>query len=174
VNCPRRRDVRRSILCAGFPAALTLLGAPACLMPAQRREDTLQREVRLWNDDQRWGRWDAVMAAMPEADGRALLERVELVEKELVLGDFELTGIRIGDGSESATVTVKLDWYWKRDMLVRTTHLEQRWEFQQGRWLMVGQRRARGERLPLVPEPIDKIEKPTPVKPAPVKQTPAK
>lgn len=154
-----RRHFCRSALAAGLPAALASVSVPACLMPAQRREDTLQREVRLWNDDQRWSRWDAVVAAMPEADGRALMQRVELVEKELVLGDFELTGIRVGDNAESANVTVKLDWYWKRDMLVHTTHLEQRWEFQQGRWMMVAQRRSRGERLPLVPEPIERINR---------------
>jgi hypothetical protein len=125
----------------------------ACITPAQRREDTLVREARMFNDDLRWTRWESMTAAMPKEDAAAFLGRVSAVEKEIELADYEVTSITFGPRSETATVAVKLDWFWRRDMLLKSTHLEQAWEQRNGRWTMVKQRRTRGERFPLVTEP---------------------
>ena len=49
---------------------------------------------------------------------------------------------------------VKLEWYNKSDPSVRQATLQQRWELRGGRWMMMKQRRLRGDRFPLVPEPV--------------------
>ncbi len=135
-------------------AGIFIIGIAGCLTPGQRREDTLMREARLFNDDLRWGRWDSMTSSMPPEDRQAFKARVELVDKELVLGDFEVTAINFQEGNEAATVTVKLDWYWKRDQIVKNSELTQRWEWKRGRWVMTQQRRSRGDRFALVPEAI--------------------
>ena len=139
---------------AFLSATFFVFGITGCLTPGQRREDTLMREARLFNDDLRWGRWDSMTSSMPPADREPFKARVELVDKELVLGDFEVTAINFQDGNEAANVTVKIDWYWKRDQIVKNSELVQRWEWKAGRWVMTQQRRSRGDRFPLVPEPI--------------------
>jgi hypothetical protein len=133
---------------------LAVLAAPACLSATQRREDNLIREARTFNDDVRWSRWEAASAAMPKDDGAAFLARVSAVEGDLMLGDYEVTSINFAAGSEAATVVAHFEWYTRRDPTVRSTTLEQRWEYREGRWTMVKVRRTRGDRLGLVTEPV--------------------
>lgn len=142
---------RRALLAAGAGLALTAAG---CLSTTQRREDNLVREARTFNDDFRWARWEALTAAMPKEDGKLFLGRVGEVGDELVLADYEVTSITFVQGSEAATVVVRFDWYMKSQMRLRSTTLEQRWEWKEGRWLAVKHRRTRGDRFPLVTEPI--------------------
>jgi hypothetical protein len=73
-------------------------------------------------------------------------------------------------GSEAAAVDVKLEWYKKSDPTVRQSTLQQRWELHNGRWMMIKQRRARGDRFPLVPEPA--AEKTATDKVAPLESKP--
>ena len=125
------------------------------LTPKQRREEALLREARQWNDDLRWARWEVVRESLPPDDARLFAERAALIGDDLMMADSEVTQIAFGQPSIKALVTVKIDWYTKRDMTVRSTTLQQRWEQRDGRWLMVEQRRTRGARFPLVTEPAD-------------------
>jgi hypothetical protein len=133
-------------------AWLLLLGA--CLTATQRREDTLMRVAREWNDDFRWGRYDIAGQAMPAEERQRFLARQQLVGDDLVMADFEVTALHFLQGSEAATVNVKIEWYRKSDPTVRAASLVQRWEVRDGHWLMITQRRVSGDRFPLVPEPV--------------------
>jgi hypothetical protein len=134
--------------------ALLLLALGGCMTPGQRREDTLIREARMFNDDLRWARWEQVTASLPPDEGRLFLDRAHAVGDDLVMADFEVTSITFAPRSEAATVAVSLQWYTRRASIVHSTALEQRWEFRDGRWLVAKQRRVRGDRFPLVPEPV--------------------
>ena len=140
------------------PALAVLLAAAACFTPTQRREDDLIRESRLWNDDFRWARWEVAGQSMTAEENALFQARKDLVEDDLVIADYEVTSIRFLQGSQAATVDVSLQWYKKSDPSVRQATLQQRWEHRGGRWMMIKQRRLRGDRFPLVPEPVE--EKP--------------
>jgi len=152
------------------PSATTLLlvaGILAgCMTPAQRREDNLLNEARTFNNDFRWARWSVVGQSMTPEENLLFQERKNLVDDNLVLADYEVTSIRFLQNSEVATVEVSLQWYKKDEPTVRKATLQQRWELRMGRWLMIKQRRVRGDRFPLVPEPTNenagKGEKATP------------
>jgi hypothetical protein len=131
-----------------------LATAAGCMATTQRREDTLLRQARMFNDDWRWGRWDAMVTAMSHADADAFRRRVQSVEDQLVLADFEVTSITFASGSDAATVVAKFEWYYKNDPRVRVTTVSQRWEHGGGDWRVVELRRTRGERFGLVTEPI--------------------
>ena len=148
--------------------ALLVVGALGCLTPTQRREDNLVREARTFNDDFRWGRWDILGQSMTPEENALFQARKDLVDADLVSVDYEVTSIRFLQNSEAATVGVHIEWYKKSDPSVRQTTLEQRWELRAGRWMMIKQRRVRGDRFPLVPEPAT-TEKATPpeTKPTP-------
>jgi hypothetical protein len=127
--------------------------AAGCMTPAQRREDELLTNARFWNDDFRWGRWEIVGQSMPADENALFQERRSLVDKDLVIADYEVRSIRFERQSQAAMVDVTLEWYRKSDPTLRQASLQQRWEQRNGRWMMIKQRRVRGDRFPLVPEP---------------------
>jgi hypothetical protein len=151
-------------------AALVVTALAACLTPTQRREDDFVREARIWNDDFRWARWDEVGQSMPPEEHALFQARKDLVDADLVMADYEITRISFLHGSCAATVDVTVQWYKKSDPTVRQASLQQRWDLRNGRWLMIKQRRVRGDRFPLVPEPVERNghdESPAPAAPAP-------
>ncbi len=136
-------------------ALLALLAlASGCLSVTQRREDVLIRQARIFNDDWRWARWDAMASSMSKEDAAAFRQRVDALNDELVLADFEVTSVTFASGSDSATVVSQFEWYLKRDPRVRATTVEQRWEHRNGDWKVVSIRRTRGDRFGLVTEPM--------------------
>jgi hypothetical protein len=112
-----------------------LAGVAGCLTPTQRREDDLMREARTWNDDFRWERWDIVGQSMTPEENALFQARKNLVDADLVIADYEVTSVRFLQNSQAA--------------------MQQRWELRGGRWMMIKQRRVRGDRFPLVPEPVE-------------------
>lgn len=141
--------------CRGWlPGAGGLLALACMMTPNQQREDTLIREARTFNDDLRWARYDQISASLPRDEAPLFLARANAVGDDLVMADFEVTSINFGPRSETATVGVSLQWYTRRASILHSTSIEQRWELRAGRWLMAKQRRVRGDRFPLVLEPM--------------------
>jgi hypothetical protein len=134
--------------------ALVLLTSSCVMTPTQRREDTLIREARGFNDDLRWGRYEQMHLSLPPEEAALLSSRAAALGDDMVIADYEVTSISFAPGSEAATVIVKFDWYSKRFNIVKNSTVEQKWEQQGGQWLVVKQRRLRGERFPLIPEPL--------------------
>jgi hypothetical protein len=147
--------------------ALTVTGILACFTPTQRREEDLMRDARMWNDEFRWGRWGVVGQSMTPEEATLLQERCRLVEADLVMADYEVTAVKLLQGSQAATVDVRLEWYMKSEPSVRHATLQQRWEYRGGRWMMIKQRRVAGDRFPLVPEPVAAPGAPPAAKPVP-------
>ncbi|MGD0836573.1 MAG: hypothetical protein ABSB49_08020 [Polyangia bacterium] len=143
-------------------ALLVLVQVGACFAPAQRREDDLLQEARAWNDDLRWARWDVLGQALTPEENARMQERRDLIAKELVIADNEVTAVHFQPGSRGAAVSVTLDWYKKSEAVLRQTTLEQQWELRAGHWIMIKQKRTRGDRFPLVPEPVEKQRAPSP------------
>jgi hypothetical protein len=135
-------------------AAMLAAGFLGCFSATQRREEDLVRDARQWNDDFRWGRWSVLGQSMPADENALFQERLKLVDDDLVMADYEVLGIKFLQSSQAATVDVRLQWYGKAEPTVRQATLQQRWERRNARWMMVKQRRVRGDRFPLVPEPV--------------------
>jgi len=133
---------------------LLCLAAACAVTPTQRREETLVREARAFNDDLRWARYEQVNLSLPPDDAALLQSRAAALGEDMTIADYEVTSINFASGSEAATVNVRFDWYSKRFNIVKTSWIEQRWEMREGRWQVVKQRRLRGERFPLIPEPV--------------------
>jgi hypothetical protein len=147
--------------------AMLVAGALGCMTPTQRREDDLVREARTFNDDFRWERWDILGQSMTPEENALFQARKDLVDADLVIVDYEVTSVRFLQSSEAATVDVRIEWYKKSDPSVRQVTLQQHWELRAGRWMMIKQRRVRGDRFPLVPEPVTEKSAPAKTKPAP-------
>lgn len=137
----------------------------ACLSPGQRREESLSRVSREFNDGLRWGRYDNVTSHLSPEDARLFFERVSYVGGELAMADSEITSVKLDDSAEHATVRAEVSWYNQRKALLRSATLEQDWQWSKGQWLCVRQIRVRGDRFPLVPEPLSAARDPAPVTP---------
>jgi hypothetical protein len=144
---------------------LTVTGMIACFTPTQRREEDLLRDARMWNDEFRWGRWDVLGQSMPAEENELFQKRRRLVDDDLVMADYEVTAVKFLQSSQAATVDVRLEWYKKSEPSVRHATLQQRWEYRGGRWMMIKQRRVRGDRFPLVPEPAEAPDVPAAAEP---------
>jgi len=141
---------------------MALFGA-ACVTPTQQRVELLGQNVREWNADVRWARYETAAAAMEPEEGRAFLKRVDQVEKDLIIADFEIINIKVGEPTTKATVIVRFEWYSQSRPVISSSVIEQRWEWKGGVWMVQEQKRLRGERFALVPEPpTDVTPKATP------------
>jgi hypothetical protein len=132
---------------------LGLLLLACAVTPTQQREESLVREARSFNDDLRWQRYEQLHLSLPPGEAALLSARAAAMGDDLAMGDYEVTTIAFDHGSEAATVVVKFEWYSKRDPILRSSTLEQRWQLQGGRWVVTKQRRLRGDRFPLITEP---------------------
>lgn len=132
--------------------ALMGVALAACITPGQQRVELLSRSAQEFNADLRWGRFETAASSLPPDEARRFLARVDLLEKDLVMADFEVTQIKLGDPTTSATVLVAFEWYQHSDPVIRRTVVEQKWEHQGGAWMVIEQRRLRGERFPLIPD----------------------
>jgi hypothetical protein len=141
--------MRRTLL---LSLAIGLLGA-GCFAASQHREELLIKQARMFNDDWRWARWEAMATAMPQEDAVAFQRRVQAVEEQLVLADYQVTEIAFDADKQGANVSAWFEWYLKRDPTVRKTTVAERWEQRNGQWQVVKIRRTRGDRFGLITEP---------------------
>jgi hypothetical protein len=135
-------------------ALATLTLTAACMVPSQRREDTLLRTAREFNDGLRWGHDENVLPCLTAVEAQGLQSRRADLGDEFVMADQEVTAIKFLPGNEKATVTADFSWYNLRRAVVKKATIEQTWEWTAGHWMVASQRRVRGDRFPLVPEPL--------------------
>jgi hypothetical protein len=143
---------RRVVAALAVALAVGIFTA-GCFAASQHREELLIKQARMFNDDWRWARWEAMATAMPREDAIAFQQRVQAVEEQLVLADYQVTAIEFDADKQGATVNAWFEWYLKRDPTVRKTTVLQRWEQRDGQWQVVKIRRTRGDRIGLITEP---------------------
>jgi hypothetical protein len=136
-------------------AAAALAASAGCMSPAQRREESLQKTAREFNDGLRWGRDDQVFRSLPAAEARLMQARRADLGDDFVVADHEVTSVMTVPGAEKATVVAEFSWFNQRRGVVQKSRIEEKWEWLDGRWLVTSQRRVGGDRFPLVPERED-------------------
>jgi hypothetical protein len=136
-------------------AALAVIASVSgCMTPTQNRQDALVRITHEYNDGMRWGRYQDVTRHLAAEEAQKFVARTGTLDDDFEMADDEVTSITFTDGGTRAEVTVNFTWYNQRRSLVRKTLVGQDWRFSDGRWMCVSQRRLRGDRFPLIPEPI--------------------
>jgi hypothetical protein len=140
-------------------AAARILGGLAlcasCIAPAQRRQDSLLKTAREFNDGLRWGRDDGVTSCLTAVEAHNLQMRKTDLGDDFVMADQEVKSMQIAPGAEKATVIAEFTWFNQRDAVVQKSTIEEKWTWMEGRWMVTSQRRIRGDRFPLVPEALE-------------------
>lgn len=135
-------------------AAFVLLAAVTTgCMTGDGMQEKLRDATRLYNGSIRWGDADRAAQWLPAESQKAYLERFASVEERLVIVDYEMTRLDLDRTNGVAASRARISWHTERELIVRTTHVDQLWQFHEGQFVLVDERRAGGDTLALFAEP---------------------
>jgi hypothetical protein len=118
----------------------------ACGAAPKKGED-LMESVMTYNEGVRWERLTAAASRVPPAEREDFVDERDELAEDLKITDWEVK--RVSDkGSDAAFVHVKYTWYKSDEGIVHETHARQSWERKGKAWLIVDERRTRGEEMP--------------------------
>ena len=141
---------------------LALLGLlSGCAPPGNSKADRLLDEVNAFNNAVRWDRREEAMLRLPAGSRSAFLDRLEEIEKDIRIDDWELDRAQVDWKKGQARFRVHFMWHSERDALVRKTYVEQRWRRMGKKWLMTRTVTRVGEPVPSFepPEnPVDELD----------------
>lgn len=130
----------------------------ACLtiLPACASGDGMQEKLRdastVYNRSLRWGDIDRAAEHLPAEAQQAFLEKHESVSDELVIVDYELTRLDLDKETGVAASRAEITWHTQRSTIVKATTVDQLWQFHDGRFVLVDERRSAGTPLAIFAE----------------------
>ncbi len=114
--------------------------------------DKLYDSTRSYNRSLRWGDWDRAAVHLPTQSVDAFIEAHQAVEEKLVVIDYEMSRIEVDKQSGIAASQVHISWHTENDLVVRDTIVEHVWQWHEGRWVLVDERRSGGKPLGIFAE----------------------
>ncbi len=114
--------------------------------------DKLYDSTRAYNRSLRWGDWDRAAEYIPQASADAFLDSHMAVEDELVVIDYEMTRLEVDKQNGIATSQVQIHWHTDRQLVVRRTTVDHLWQWHEGHWVLVDERRSGGRPLAIFAE----------------------
>jgi hypothetical protein len=127
-------------------AALVSAAALAGCGATSRSGETLVESVRTYHEGIRWSRIPIAASRIPPAERADFITEWDEIADDLRITDYEV--VQMAQGDRTATVEVKYTWYLDSRQVVHETRASEDWERQGQVWIKVGERHARGERMP--------------------------
>ncbi|RMG99226.1 MAG: hypothetical protein D6705_03735 [Deltaproteobacteria bacterium] len=112
-----------------------------------------QDASRDYNRYLRWGDQDRAAAFLPQESQGAFVEQRQALDERLELVEVEVTRMTLDKQRGMATARVDVSWHTDRELVVRKTTLEQTWQWFEGNWILVDERRVAGVPLAGFAEP---------------------
>lgn len=132
----------------------TLLGlvvVPACAT-GDGMQNKLYDATAGYNRALRWGDYDRAAEFLPGPSQPPFLEHHDEYTEELVIVDYELTRLDLDKESGIAASRAEITWHTDRRLIVETTSVDQLWQWHEGRFVLVDERRAGGTPLAIFAE----------------------
>lgn len=114
--------------------------------------DKLYDSTRAYNRSLRWGDWDRAAEYLPNKSVDEFIEAHQAVEEKLVVIDYEMSRIEIDKQSGIAASQVNISWHTENELIVRETTVNHVWQWHEGRWVLVDERRSGGKPLGIFAE----------------------
>ena len=114
--------------------------------------EKLYDSTRAYNRSLRWGDWDRAAEYLPTASANAFIESHQEVEDRLVVLDYQMTRIEIDKPNGIAISQAQISWHTDDELVVRTTTVNHLWQWYEGRWILVDERRDSGRPLSIFAE----------------------
>jgi hypothetical protein len=122
--------------------------------------DGLQTKLRdassAYNASLRWGDIDRAAEYLPDTSQAAFMARYDDVRDKLVIVDYEVTRLDLDKQTGIAASRAELTWHTERNLVVSTTLVDQVWQFHEGDFVLVDERRSGGDPLGLFAEMAEK------------------
>ncbi|MFV8751290.1 hypothetical protein ACNOYE_12165 [Nannocystaceae bacterium ST9] len=141
------RSLRRSLL-ALVVSVTPLLGCAA----SDGMIEKLYDSTRAYNRSLRWGDWDRAASYLPQKSVDEFVEAHQAVEEKLVVIDYEMARIEVDKQTGIAASQVRISWHTESELIVRETTVNHLWQWHEGRWVLVDERRSGGKPLGIFAE----------------------
>lgn len=105
-----------------------------------------------YNKSLRWRDLDRAAEWVPADSQQQFLARQDEYSEELVVVDYELTRLDLDKQTGVAASRATIWWHTDDSTVVEETTVDQLWQFHEGRFVLVDERRSAGERLGLFAE----------------------
>jgi hypothetical protein len=152
------RIAPRSWLRGTAVAALLLssvIAGPGCAGASDGMIEKLYDSTRAYNRSLRWGDWDRAAEHLPAKSADAFMDAHREVEDRLVVIDYEMTRLEVDKVNGIATSQVDISWHTEDHLVVRSTTVNHLWQWHEGRWVLVDERRGGGKPLGIFAEVAD-------------------
>lgn len=105
-----------------------------------------------YNRALRWGDIDRAVEYVPPQSRDLFLERHEQSEEKLVVVEYEVTRLDLDRERGVAASRAEIVWHTDRELVVERTMVDQLWQFHDGQFILVDERRAGGTPLAIFAE----------------------
>jgi hypothetical protein len=106
-----------------------------------------------YNASLRWGDIDRAAEYLPAEAQMRFMSQHEDVDDVLVIVDYEVTRLDLDKRTGVAASRAEISWHTDRELIVRKTAVDQVWQFHEGRFVLVDERRRSGRPLTIFAEP---------------------
>ncbi|MBX7079357.1 MAG: hypothetical protein K1X88_09245 [Nannocystaceae bacterium] len=108
-----------------------------------------------YNKALRWRDIDRAAEFLPANSQQEFLATHEDFAKELVIVDYELTRLDLDKSSGVAASRAQIWWHADDSTVIESTMVDQLWQFHEGKFVLVDERRSSGERLGIFGEFVE-------------------
>lgn len=130
----------------------SVIVGPGCAGASDGMIEKLYDSTRAYNRSLRWGDWDRAAEHLPTQSVDAFIESHQEVEDRLVVIDYEMTRMEVDKMNGIAASEAEISWHTEDHLVVRTTTVSHVWQWHEGRWVLVDERRSGGRPLKIFAE----------------------
>jgi len=135
-----------------FVAVGLLASLGGCVTASEGMQTKFRDATSEYNRMVRWGDVDRAAEHLPAESQQAFLDQYEVLRDELVIVDYELVRLDLEPMTGIASCRARVEWHLDRELVVKTTEIDQIWQFHGGKFVLVDERRASGDPLNLFAE----------------------
>ena len=105
-----------------------------------------------YNRALRWGDIDHAVEYVPPQSKQLFLDRYDITEDKLMVVEYEVTRLDLDRERGVAASRAEIVWHTDRDLVVERTFVDQLWQFHDGSFVLVDERRSGGTPLSIFAE----------------------
>lgn len=120
-------------------------------------QNKLYDATSAYNRSLRWGDLDRAAGWLPATSQPSFLAHYDEVSDELVIVDYELTRLDLDKASGIASSRAEITWHTDRRLIIETTAVDQLWQWHDGKFVLVDERRSGGTPLSIFAEPGEPV-----------------
>jgi hypothetical protein len=128
------------------------LATTGCAAASDGMIPKLYDSTRSYNRSLRWGDWDRAAEHLPQASADAFIVSHQAFKDRLVVIDYQMTRLEVDKQNGIATSQVEISWHTADHLVVRNTIVDHLWQWYEGRWVLVDERRSGGKPLAIFAE----------------------